>query len=153
MKKSDQPFDLPIQTLGFFIHRAYYTMVKMLNKEMKMRGLNLQHSDFAILLVLNEVGSASQTQLSSLQGKERSGVSRSLVALEKEGYIERLPLDGKTNLVKLSQKGKDLMPELQEIGKSITNNAFKGFDSRSRYSTINKLTKIYQNGKAFLEKD
>lgn len=147
-----QPFDAPIQTLGFYIHRAFYTMIKMLNQELKKRGLNIQHSDFAIMMVLNEVGSVTQTQLSSLQGKERSGVSKSLIALEKEGYIERRPLDGKTNLVSLSEKGKKLMPLLLDIGDTITVAAYKGFSPRSREAMKNNLTKIYQNARNFIEK-
>lgn len=112
----------------------------------------MQHSDFAIMMVLNEVGSATQTQLSSLQGKERSGVSKSLIALEKEGYIERRPLDGKTNLVSLSEKGKNLMPLLLDVGDTITAAAYKGFSPRSREAMKNNLSKIYQNARNFIEK-
>lgn len=152
MKKGDGPFEVEIDTLGFFVHRTFYMMVKMLNRELKMRNLALQHSDFAILMVLKEIGSASQSQLSYLQGKERSGVSRSLAALEKEGYIERKPLNGKTNCVTLTEKGMNIMPLLTDVANHITESALKGFSIKNKESIIKNLNKIYQNALLFLDR-
>lgn len=150
MKKEKEAFHIQIDTLGYFIHRAYYMMVKMLNKELKAHNLKLQHSDFAIMMVLKEIGAASQTQLSEIQGKERSGVSRSLIALEKEGYIVRTPFNGKTNKVTLSEKGLELMPLLTEIANNVTDSALKGFSKQSRAGLINNLHRIYLNSLIYL---
>lgn len=152
MKKANGAFEVEIDTLGFLIHRAFYMMVKMLNKLLKENKLNLQHSDFAILMVLKQAEGASQSQLSTLQGKERSGVSRTLANLEKEGYILRSKIDGKTNYVTLSEKGKALFPLLTEIADTVTNSALRGFSNKSRTSLVNNLNKIYLNSLMFLEK-
>lgn len=145
MSKDVEPFDINIDTLGFHVNRVFYTLVKRLTKGLKEKGLKIQFSEFTILKVLSVLKGASQTQLATQLGKERAALVRPLSCLENEGYILRVPKDGKTNYVTLTEKGENVLPVIDEIIENVTQQAFKGFSKKSRTSTINNLTRIYLN--------
>ena len=145
MEQEYKPFEIEVNALGFYVNRAYSMMVKLLNKELQNTKIDIQHTEFSILKILNEIKGASQSQIAALLGKERSGISRTLVSLESKGYINREPLDKKTNYVTLTEKGKQIIPLINEVADRVTNLAFKGFPNKSRTSIISNLTKIYQN--------
>ena len=97
-----QPYNLEIKTLGFYVDRLLYAMIKKQNQMLKESPLDLQHSEFIVLRVLNVLDGVTQSQLASVMGKERSSISRSVASLEKKGYIDRKPLNGSTNFITLT---------------------------------------------------
>lgn len=145
MKKDIDNFEVDIKTLGYYIDRALCAMIKSLNKELKIHGLYFQHSDFTIMKVLSEIDGLTQTQLAKILGKEKSGIGRSLSALEKDGYIHRRTVNGCTNMVYISEKGKEIIPFLNEIANKVTDKAFAGFTDKKRQDMMKNLTLIYKN--------
>ena len=145
MKEDLKPYELDINTLGFYVDRLLWAMIKRQNKDLKDINSDLQHSEFIILKILNALGGATQSQLAMVMGKEKSGISRSLSSLEKKGYIERKPLNGSTNFVSLTEKSKQLRPMLKEISDNLTNQAFKGFSQKSREAVLKHLQRLYEN--------
>ena len=145
MRKEIRPFDLNIDTLGFYINRVFYAMSKILGQKLKDSSLDIQFSEFTLLKALADLEEVTQIQLVEALGKERSAINRPLASLEQKGYVKREPLNGKTNLVTLTQKGEQVIPELNEIAEQVTEIAFKGFPQKSRISFINSLTRIYRN--------
>lgn len=144
-EKEIEPFELEISTLGFYVNRAFWGLIKILNKELKQSGLDLPHAEFTIIKALEVLQGATQSQIAKVLDKERSGISRSLVSLEKKGYICKAPLNGKSNFVILTEKGKDTLPKINEVIDKISEQALKGFSKRSRESLMNNLTRIYEN--------
>lgn len=140
-----QPFELDINALGFHINRVLWALVKNLNKELKDNNLGIQHAEFIIIKALDSIKGESQSQIAHVLGKERSGISRSLAALEERGYIIKEPLDGKSNYVTLSEKGKSILPVINAIIDKISEQALRGFTKKSRESLVNNLTKVYLN--------
>lgn len=136
---------LDIQTLGYYIDRALCVMIKSLNKELKEYQLEFKHSDFTILKVLSQNDGLSQSALARILGKEKSGIGRSLSSLEKKGYIYRSAISGCKNGVCLSEKGKQIIPLLDEIADKVTGKAFTGFTERQRKEMMKNLTLIYEN--------
>ena len=145
MKRGKEPIKLDITTLGYYLDRALCVMIKSLNKELKEYNLDFQHSDFTILKVLSQADKLSQTDLARLLGKEKSGTGRSLSSLEKKGYIQRMAISGCKNEVCLSDKGKEIIPLLNEIADKVTEKAFKGFSAKKRNEMMESLTLIYKN--------
>ena len=143
--KETQPYDLDINALGFHVNRVLWAMVKNLNRELKEHNLGIQHAEFIIIKALENIKGGSQSYIAQVLGKERSGISRSVAALEERGFIIKEAQDGKSNYVKLSEKGKSILPEINEIIDTISKQALKGFSKRSRESLINNLTRIYEN--------
>lgn len=149
MENELKPFGIEINTLGFHIHRVLYAMIRSLTRRLKENNLNLEHSDFTILMLLGQIKGCSQSEIARVLGKERSGVSRSIVALEKEGILKREPLDGKTNYVTLTEKGEQIIPTLHNIADQVTEEALKGFSHKKRESLINSLNKIFSNASSY----
>lgn len=145
MTKNYKAYDIPVTTLGFYVDRLLYAMIKLQNKELKENNWDLQHAEFIVLKVLNVLGSASQSELANVMGKERSGISRTLALLEKKGYVERKPLNGTTNVVTPTEKGKEMVPAINNISNSLTDQAFKGFSEKRKASVLNSLDKLYRN--------
>ena len=145
MKRKLRPFEIDIDALGYYINRAFFAMVKYLNQELSDSNLNLQHSDFTILKILNQIKAGSQTEISTILGKERSGISRSLSNLERNGYVKREAKNGSTNYVSLTPKGEEVLPKINAITDKVTEKAFKGFSQKSREAMIKNLNKIYFN--------
>ena len=145
MKKDLEPVELDIKTLGYYIDRALCVMIKRLNKELRDENLKFQHSDFTVMKVLSEVDNINQSHLAKILGKEKSGIGNTLKSLAKEGYIQRSAINGCTNNVRLTEKGKEVLPLLNKIAERVTERAFLGFSSKKRTEVLNYLTLIYKN--------
>lgn len=141
-----QPYNLEIKTLGFYVDRLLYAMIKKQNQMLKESPLDdLQHSEFIVLKVLNVLDGVTQSQLASVMGKERSSISRSVASLEKKGYIDRKPLNGSTNFITLTEKGRQSMNLITEISDKLTDLTFKGFSAQKRQSVVNSLARLFKN--------
>ena len=145
MDNKYQPYHLEISTLGFYVDRLLYAMIKRQNQMLKESPLDLQHSEFIVLKVINVLEGASQSQLASVMGKERSGIGRTLASLEKKGYVERKPLNGSTNYVTLTEKGKQAIPLITEISNNLSDLTFSGFSAQKRQSILKSLDRLYKN--------
>ena len=145
MENKFQPYHLEINTLGFYIDRLLYAMIKRQNQMLRESPLDLQHAEFIMLKVINALEGASQTQLASVMGKERSGIGRTLTSLEKKGYIERKPLNGSTNFVTLSEKGKQAVPLITELSNKLSDLTLRGFSAQKRQSILKSLDRLYRN--------
>lgn len=145
MKKNRTAYEIDMKTLGFYIDRLLYSMIKRQNKMLKEAGSDLQHTEFITLKVLDRLESATQTELADVMGKERSGIGRALASLEEKGYVSREPLNGSTNIVTLTEKGKGMKPLLQDISARLTGQAFKGLSEKRQNSVLSYLDKLYQN--------
>ena len=145
MNNMHTPYEVDMKTLGFYVERLLYAMIKSQISMLKEEGSDLQHSEFIALKVLNALGSVSQTHLAQVLGKERSGVGRTLASLEAKGYIEREQLNGSTNTVKLTEKGKEIKPFLDRISAQLTNQAFRGLSDKQQNSVLSYLDKLYKN--------
>lgn len=146
-ERNYQAFELEIQAIGYYLNRTFCMVVKLLNKELREANLDLQHAEFSIIRVLTEIGGMSQSQLAQILGKERSGVGRTISSLEKKGYISRDSLNGSTNLITLTEKGRELAPVINEVISKVTEKSFHGFSQKSRGSTIKNLNKIFENAR------
>ena len=145
MKELPEKRNLEIHTLGYYLGRALCVMIKCLNRALKEYNLEFQHSDFTILKVISQMDGISQTELSKILGKEKSGIGRSLSSLEKEGYINRSAINGCKNKICLTEKGREIIPVLNEIAEKITEQAFSGFSEKERKEMTKNLTLIYEN--------
>ena len=145
MKKDLESVELDIKTLGYYINRALCVMIKRLNKELRDENLKFQHSDFTVMKVLSEVDNISQSHLAKILGKEKSGIGKTLKSLEKEGYIQRSAINGCTNNVTMTEKGKEVLPMLNKIADRVTERAFSGFSQKKRNEILKSLTLIYKN--------
>lgn len=146
MKKEPKYQDVEINTLGFYLNRALWTMVKKQNNLLRESALkDITHIEFITLKVLNDLGGASQSLLSKLMCIDKAAISRTITSLDKKGYVYKEALNGSTNYIKPTEKSKKIAGDINEITDNVTNIALKGLTKRQQESLLNSLTTIYHN--------
>lgn len=99
-------------TLGFLLARTSNSMATLLNSLLKKQGIDLPHSQFIILKELYNEDGMSQQELAEKIFKDTSAIKRTLDILEKKELIKRVPVTQRRNSIKITEKGKELMPKV-----------------------------------------
>ena len=88
---------------------------KYLNDELAKHNINLLQA--MILLILNDIENATQKDLADIMYLTKSGITKAINNLEKQGYIkkEKSPKDGRSFVLKLSEKGQKILPTINQI--------------------------------------
>ena len=137
--------DIKIDTLGYYVDRTFTGMVKYLNYELKNHGLDMQHPHFAIMMVLSRNEGINQSTLAAYVDRDKASVSRHLNYLEEKGYVERKFDGGCKNFIYLTEKGKGIIPVLDEISALDTEKTLQGFTPKKQEEIYKILTKMYLN--------
>ena len=143
---------IKLDTLGYFVDRTFTNMVKFLNQELSASGVGLQHPQFSIMMVLSANDGISQTEVTEIVDRDKASVSRNIKYLERIGYIKKEARDGRTNLIFITEKGKEILPILYKISEKDTETTLKGFSESKRKTVYETLTKMYLNVSSAIEK-
>lgn len=90
--------------LGVWLDYAFNSLVSELNRSLHRVGLPLNHAQFVILQNLFLKDGQSQSDIARSVGKDRAAISRSLNALEENGFILRKAVSGSKNAIFLTEK-------------------------------------------------
>lgn len=137
--------EIQINTLGYFVDRTFTNMVKFLNQELRNAGLDFQHPQFTILMVLSKNEGVSQTLMTEYVDRDKASVSRNIKDLETKGYICRKNDGGKKKLLFLTEKGESVLPVIYEISQKDTERTLKGFSEKKKKEVYDILTKMFIN--------
>ena len=140
-----------LNTLGYFVDRTFTNMVKFLNYELSEAGVGLQHPQFTIMMVLGSEDGISQSEITEIVDRDKASVSRNIKYLEGKGYIKKEGRDRKTNLIFLTEKGKEILPLLHKISAKDTERTLKGFSESKKKAVYEILTKMYLNISSAIE--
>lgn len=113
------------------------TMVRILRATMTglgsyldpvFRGMGLTENTYHVLCLLlaEEKGSASPTELSDMVGTSRANMTRLLEELEQQGYVARTidGQDGRRHVIKITRKGRTKALETAPLLQEPVENAF-----------------------------
>lgn len=131
-------FDL----IGVLARRRYQTA------EQYFSALGFNHTEARLLTLLHqENGTATQDALSSMLFVDRSNAGRGLKSLENGGYIARSENEGnkKTKLVQLTAKGHQVVVEISEMRKKMTQNFFGDLKEAEAGAIVELLQKALTN--------
>lgn len=94
-------------------------MRKVLDKEISVYGIG--HAEMRLLMMMFDVGSCRQEELTTKVEVDRSNVGRSLKKLEQLGYVKRTrdPEDTRSFRVSVTEKGIGIKKPLYEIKSNI----------------------------------
>lgn len=143
---------IQINTLGYLVDRTFSNMVKFLNYELLAKGLDFQHPQFIILMILSKYDGLSQTELTTFIDRDKGSVSRNITYLESKGYIIRRMEGGKKKIIYLTEKGKSIIPILYDISDNNMNTSLKGFSEKNKKAIFEMLRKMSDNVSIELEK-
>lgn len=78
--------EITVNSLGFLLDRALWTLSSTLNATLKEKGIDLPHSQYIIMRFLDEKEGISQNKLAILLHKDAAAIKRSIDNLEKKDY-------------------------------------------------------------------
>lgn len=133
-----------ITDLGYYLNRTFTRLVYELDCGLHAAGIPLNHSQFSILQILarSHSGVMSQREMSLKLGKDPAAISRTVIYLEKQGFISRYPVNGSKNGVSLTDKAKELQPRIEQIIRNVTTAACHGMSEKEINAGLSFLIKI-----------
>ncbi len=131
--------------LGVYLDFAFNSLVSELNRTLHSVGLPLNHAQFVILQKLFIKDGQSQSDIARSVGKDRAGISRSLNALEENGFIRRQAVSGSKNGIFLTEKAIENRNRIAEAINLATGKARQEMSEAEYEMGIYFLKKIHSN--------
>lgn len=123
MSKTDRTF-----STGFLIHDVSRIRKKVVDQAVADYGIT--RSQFWVLVNIARYGreGIAQTELARLMSVGKVSLGGLIDRMEANGILERLPdpVDRRAKKVFMTQKGEDLLHELQEIAEGLNKQIMKG---------------------------
>jgi len=135
------------KTLGFLLARTSNAMSTYFNGFLKEQGIDIPHSQYIVLKILNDEDGISQHELSVRTFKDEAAVKRTLDILEKKGLVKRVPTNTRKNNIVLTEEGRALMPRICDCVKKSKQTALSGITDAEYNIFVNILERIYENMK------
>lgn len=131
--------------LGVCLDFAFNSLVGELNRSLHSVGLPLNHAQFAILQNLFITDGQSQSDIARRVGKDRAAISRSLNALEENGFIVRKAVSGSKNGIFLTDKAFENRKKITEAINMATGKARADMSEEEYEAGMRFLRKIHAN--------
>jgi DNA-binding MarR family transcriptional regulator len=131
--------DIP---LGLFISIIHRTHMVHLNHEMK--DLNITSAQFPYLMVLSNKEGQTQEDLASYCSIDKGTVARSIKKLEDQELIIRKtdPKNRRRYLLFLTEKGRNIVPQVHEIDAEWENFIFKDYSEEEKKQIADLLQNL-----------
>ena len=135
------------ESLGFLVNRAGKMMANTIQAKMREKGLDLAHEHMGLLFMVWREDGINQKELVGNLYKDKSTITRGLIALEKHNLIVRITdeKDKRNKRIFLTSKGKLLKKEIQPLMKFVNESAAENISSKELKNCKKVLIQIYKN--------
>lgn len=133
--------DVPSALISY----TYRTIQKSFAKDLAPYHIGWGH--FAILVSLYEMEGRSQESLASSRGFDKTMIAKSVVRLEEGGFVRRETDqdDKRVKRLYLTEKSRNLRPEMERIGYRLNELLFRDLDADESAVVMKNLRKIALN--------
>ncbi len=116
---------------------------QVFNKE----GIGITIEQWVLLKIIHENPMISQVELAEKATKEPASITRMLDAIQKKGFVQRLPspTDRRKYLLALSNSGNDLIDKHIDLVLGLRTLGVKGFSAQELESLKSMLLRIQSN--------
>jgi len=132
-------------SLGLLLSRASIALAKSMNASLEAHNIDLPHSQFIVLRCLHYRDALSQMDIAKLISKDAAAIKRTVDLLEKKGFVTRKQVRTLKNSVCITDKGKNLMPQVLKIADNQISEALKDITIEDQKSLRIMLDNIYIN--------
>ncbi|GAV21842.1 MarR family winged helix-turn-helix transcriptional regulator [Carboxydothermus pertinax] len=110
-----------------------------------IKGIVTSHGDILVALFKNNV--LTMKEIAEKIDRDKSTVTALVDKLVDFGYVkkERDPADSRVILVSLTDLGKQLQPDFEDISRKLIDVAFRGISPEEREALVKILIKIKEN--------
>jgi DNA-binding MarR family transcriptional regulator len=132
-------------SVGFLINGIKQKMKRRMSEKLKNCGLTTEQRN--IILIVCEYGAMTQSKLCELAGMEPSNLTITLKRLAVKELIKKVdhPTDSRAYLVDVTEKAKNIQPELQGLSAQISGPLLDGIDKDDMVVTMKTLKRMYEN--------
>jgi len=134
-----------LHTLGFFVDKASIALSKALNASFVAHNIDLSHSQFVLLKFLYYKEGLSQFEIANLLSKDAAAIKRTIDELEKKNLVVRKQVRTLKNSISITDKGRNLLPQVFEIAQCIVDKAFNGIEKENQDLLQQMLNQICIN--------
>ncbi len=132
-----------INRLGFMMEQALGTMTGTLADAFKANGIDLPHSQYAVLrLLYTSQTPLTQIKIAEILKKDAAAIKRTLDILERKGLVRREAHNGRTNNVICTDKALAMKDEITVISSDTLHSIFGGFTDAELEAFIDTLGRI-----------
>lgn len=135
-----------IARIGFMMEQALGTMTATLASSFKAEGIDLPHSQYAVMrLIYSAEEPVCQVKIAQILKKDAAAIKRTLDILERKGMIVREAQNGRTNVISCTPKALELKNRIIETANTTLQRLFHGFDPEEVVTLHRLLAKIAHN--------
>lgn len=120
---------------------------RFLSQNFKSRGIHLTREQWSVLAVLWKTDGCSQQLIADTTSRDKPSITRLVDNLVKEGYVtrEQHESDRRTNLIYLTQKGKEVEVPVMEVVDETIGKATRGLSEMQIEVIRDAFQLIYDN--------
>lgn len=121
----------------------------------RFKNIGLGGCDHPYILCINRFPGISQDEISERVIVNKSNTTRTLSRLEEDGYIKRVTNESDKRIfnVELTDKGKEIIPEITTINKELEDYLFSDFTQEEKEQFNYLLDKVYKKAVDYARKD
>lgn len=131
--------------LPYKMERCVSAMSQKLQSDLKVCGIDLPHSQYAVLRLLYENDGISQAQIARTLRKDTAAIKRTIDNLVKRGLARRVPNSGRDYKVILTEEAWRMRNRLLEEVDVIRAGIFKGIDDEDLGVVLGFIEKVMKN--------
>lgn len=135
-----------INMIGFMMEQALATMSSTLAAKLKAEGIDLPHSQYAVMRLIYSCSEPiSQKKIAEILKKDAAAIKRTLDILERKGYIVRKAQDGRTNVISCTSRALSQKNKIIDTANKTLHQIFCDFsqaDINSLYLMLSKVAKL-----------
>lgn len=138
---------MEIKTLGYLLSTCNNQLIKLLNRELTIAGLELTREQFVVLSILWKKDSVNQQYLANELQKDKYSITKLIDGLEKRKLVKRISSkeDRRLKLVIVTQKSYDIRPLVNEVMLTTINKSLSNIPESEIEITKSVLMKIISN--------
>jgi MarR family transcriptional regulator, organic hydroperoxide resistance regulator len=121
----------------FWLNQASHALRGAIQRGFKVHGADLTAEQWSILEYLWFKKEAHQTAIARATGRDKPAVTRLIASLEEKGLVKRVPVDRRTNSVKLTASGQQLHEKYGPVLKDIIDQALASI-SKKDLATVHR---------------
>lgn len=130
-------------SVGYLTTTISRILQQKLHAKFKNTGANITPEQWRLLVLISNEGEMNQSQIATLQHKDRAAIKRLIDYLEKKNMVTRKSgNDSRSHIIALTQEGKKMVQVFTEASKETVNEALSCFtkeESKNLNQLLNKL--------------
>lgn len=128
------------KSIGYNINKTANFVNSLINQALQPYDIAIEQ--IATLEIIKYEEDVNQTMIAQILVKDKTTISRTLKTLETKGYITKVSLDKRTNLIKLTPQGEEVLEKSSVVVQSFREKLKSRFTDEELKQFFESLDKV-----------